>query len=466
MIELLKLHDGPQKVMQKRKDRQYGYLKMKTVEDRGDEPSKKTKLQGTQFIALNETLKEELPKVISLTGKLLEACLINYVQLQTKWHEVIQKRLSPILDRPPQEIEIAQILTDWAGDFDISETQVLGLGICNGSVLADSTNIHNFGSPPSSEPKMSTSSRRPSMVNSITTRGFSTEIGGSPKISLDIGGNRVTNNFAQSNYHTMDINANSQIPLTTVTANGVRASLDTQNQTRSRAASTVARSEIPSFVSLFNPSTRNTTVSMASTAVGQDGHHTPPANNAFRSGSEESPSLPALSLGTPGLEGDNWLKAYLPESSREAPDPNEHPSSPAVAERYSSLFSSAMPMSSDDGNPANHTSNPEGTTNDLGTGPDGIVYMDLDALNARDAIPAPEGCWQRPRYSVLFVAASLFDFHLDPIRTEAGFPYHSYNPGEVFDVIGVKGDLWMARNQDDKRGIIGWVWSRHFHVIG
>lgn len=463
MITLLKLHDGPQQIMQKRNDRQYAFLKMKAVESRGDEPTKKTKLQGTQFIALDETLKDELPKLISLTGKLMESCLHNYVQLQKEWHTVIQMRLGSILDRPPQDI--SQILTEWSGDFDISETQVLSLGICNGSVLADTANINNFGSP--SEPKESTaSSRRPSTVNSIA-RGFSTEINGSPKMSLDIG-NRVTNSFAPSQF---TMSTPPQEPASSG-SDRVRPSFET----RGRASSTVTgRSEINSFVSMFNPSSRTTTVSTASTPNNE-------SSNAFRSTSEDSPSLPALSLGNPGLEGENWLKPYLPENP---PDPNEHPSSPAVAARYSTLFSSAMPMSSEN-TPTNATATNDNIPNNVAAAPvpapapsapsptpapvptpdNGPVYMDLEALNRRDSAPAPPGRWQRPRYCVLFVAASLFDFHIDPPRHEAGFPYHTYNPGEVFDVVASKGDLWMARNQDDPRGIIGWIWSKHFKNVG
>jgi hypothetical protein len=35
----------------------------------------------------------------------------------------------------------------------------------------------------------------------------------------------------------------------------------------------------------------------------------------------------------------------------------------------------------------------------------------------------------------------------------------------VFDVIGEKGELWLAKNQDDPAGEVGWIWSRHFIKI-
>lgn len=66
---------------------------------------------------------------------------------------------------------------------------------------------------------------------------------------------------------------------------------------------------------------------------------------------------------------------------------------------------------------------------------------------------------------VMFVAASLFDFNLDRTREEAGYPYLSYQPGEIFNVFGVRGELWLASNQDDKDGTVGWVWDKHFSKI-
>jgi dynamin-binding protein len=79
---------------------------------------------------------------------------------------------------------------------------------------------------------------------------------------------------------------------------------------------------------------------------------------------------------------------------------------------------------------------------------------------------------QEPRYvepptqyrsvKVLFAAASLFEFNIDRARTEAGYPYLTYVAGEIFDVVGEKGELWLAKNQDDKTDAVGWLWCKHF----
>ncbi|KAK0618359.1 hypothetical protein B0T17DRAFT_495921 [Bombardia bombarda] len=65
-------------------------------------------------------------------------------------------------------------------------------------------------------------------------------------------------------------------------------------------------------------------------------------------------------------------------------------------------------------------------------------------------------------YRVLWLAASLFEFNIETTKIEAGYPYLTYQAGEIFDVLAEKGELWLAKNQDDKRHLVGWIWSKHF----
>ena len=67
--------------------------------------------------------------------------------------------------------------------------------------------------------------------------------------------------------------------------------------------------------------------------------------------------------------------------------------------------------------------------------------------------------------NVLFVCASLFEFSIDRTRREAGYPYLQYVQGEVFDVIAQKGELWLAKNQDDATNELGWIWEQHFIIL-
>ncbi|KAI0418048.1 hypothetical protein F5X98DRAFT_126468 [Xylaria grammica] len=65
-------------------------------------------------------------------------------------------------------------------------------------------------------------------------------------------------------------------------------------------------------------------------------------------------------------------------------------------------------------------------------------------------------------FNVLWLAASLFEFNIQTTKHEAGYPYLTYQAGEIFDVIAEKGELWLAKNQDDPNNLVGWLWSKHF----
>ncbi|WEW60056.1 hypothetical protein PRK78_005540 [Emydomyces testavorans] len=398
MVTLLKLHDGPQRVMQKRNKRLLDYVKYKAVKDRGDKPDKKTSELGEQFIALNITLKEELPKLLSLTGKLMEACLNNFVQIQTVWHTLVQKRLGYTIDRMPQDV--GQIISDWSGDFTFSEAQVLSLGVCNGTVLADTANVHNYSTPSTSHGVETASSRRPS---STTTRTFSLDHGASPKISVEVGAHTPTS-FMQSSSHGENFMHHTNGSYSYVGG-------------RSRTNSNFSSSHVPSVNTIMNSSRSSITPSTGTTS-----------NTSFRT-SDASPLLPQLSLETPRFPEffpDPLAPGNGPVNHvhrRGGPDLTEHPSSPD-APRYSGFFSSAMPM-------------------------------------AESPMP-PESQPVLKEPKVLFLAASMFEFNIDRARREAGYPYLTYVAGEIFDVIGEKGDLWLARNQDDPTHQVGWIWTKHF----
>lgn len=107
-----------------------------------------------------------------------------------------------------------------------------------------------------------------------------------------------------------------------------------------------------------------------------------------------------------------------------APGPSAYPSQNRT--RGSGVFSSALPMS------------------------DSPVHERL----------SHEGLFNEPQ--VLFTAASVYEFNIDRARRDAGFPYLTYVTGEIFDVIGERGELWLARNQDDPQKQVGWIWNKHF----
>lgn len=101
--------------------------------------------------------------------------------------------------------------------------------------------------------------------------------------------------------------------------------------------------------------------------------------------------------------------------------------------RFSSIFHSAMPMQD---------------------GPEESARS--SRASSRERGPTADG------YNILWLAASLFEFNIATTKHEAGYPYLVYQAGEIFDVIAEKGELWLAKNQDDPGDQVGWIWSKHF----
>ncbi|KAF9883084.1 hypothetical protein FE257_004118 [Aspergillus nanangensis] len=379
MVTLLKLHDGPQRVMKKRDKRLMDYARFKSIKDRGDKPDKKTTSQGEQFVALNETLKDELPKLYALTGKLMAACLENFVHIQTIWFKTLQEKLTPLVDAFPDDIQ--KIVSDWTATSNFSEAQVLTLGICNGSLLADAVNLVNFNTP--STGATVSSPRRPSTVNSASTR-VGSGLEESPKVSHDF------SSASGRPFQSPSIDGQSQ------------ASLG-----RHRADSTFSGRAAPDSVEIPRSQILQQITHTSSSSI--------PTTN---SNPESFPSLPQLSLDSP------FLTDVISPSNNEAKANEEQPTSPGG--RYSGFFSSAMPMSD---------------------GPQDNTKPENQAL-------------KEP--SVLFLAASIYEFNIDRARREAGYPYLTYVAGEIFDVIAEKGELWLAKNQDDSTHQVGWIWNKHF----
>lgn len=376
MVALLKLHEGPQRVMKKRDKRLLDFARFKAVNDRGDKPDKKTKEQGEAFQALNDTLKDELPKLYALTAKLMGACLMNFVDIQAVWWNVLQKRVGTHVESFPDDLQ--KVISDWSCDYSFSEAQVLSLGICNGALLADTVNLVNFNTPSTANLN---SPRRPSTVNSSIHRpGSMTE--DSPKVSHDYGVGQL--------FQSPQVDSQSVIS---------RHRTDTDSSLSARAPSDttdVGRSQ------LLQQVTNSSSSHSQSSKATED---------------ETFPSLPQLSLDTP----------FLADVINVTSSDNNPPTTPAG--RYSGFFSSAMPMSD----------------------------APAEAENPRDQTTQISN---RPK--ALFLAASIYEFNIDRSRREAGYPYLTYVAGEIFDVIGEKGELWLARNQDDSTDQVGWIWNKHF----
>ena len=118
--------------MSKRNKKAVDYARYKAIKDRGDTPDKKTTELAETYVALNETLIEELPKLFKLTKRLVDAVLFNFIDLQAQWmNDWASKIKMTFMDyETPQYIET--VVQAFAGSIAQSDTFLQQLSICNG----------------------------------------------------------------------------------------------------------------------------------------------------------------------------------------------------------------------------------------------------------------------------------------------------------------------------------------------
>ena len=139
--QLNKILQHVSSLMEKRKKRILDYAKYKALLERGDKVDKKTAELGKQWKALNDTLKDELPKLYPLIKKTCRECGLNLTRLMMEWHFVVETKLKTILEEQQIAKDISEIEPAFRGDHDIIQAQLYSLGICNGSLLVDSSNF-------------------------------------------------------------------------------------------------------------------------------------------------------------------------------------------------------------------------------------------------------------------------------------------------------------------------------------
>ena len=373
------MYEEPQRLMKKREKRIMDYAKFKAMEEKGSKSDRKTTEAADLYVAINESLKDELPKLFAMTGKLVIACLNTFVQLQLQWQKVWRKKLSQVIDNPAIPDHVDDYIKAFRGDFEIVESQVLTLGICNGSVLADAV---NFLVPMGTSIGGTTlngeeSPRRPS-TNTVDsrTRGYSHSNGVSPMLPHPDFGDRSSDHFNIPNLGTSS-------PYQPGTGRRIRASSNASGKSPKTP-------EMPGTWRQYSNST---------TPLGQ--HSNRPSTSTGRS--TDAPALPRLSADTPGFT--NRLSAdshngYRPPSMSTSTyyttlSNNTQQRSSSPIRRTSGVFSSSMPMT--------------------------------DSPRTQSPMQYDSG----KEYNVLFLAASVYEFYIDRERQEAGFPYLCYVAGEV-----------------------------------
>lgn len=427
MVACIKMHENPQAAIAKRKKRIVDYARCKSIEKKGEKPDKKTAEAADMYVALNDQLKLELPKLYELTGSLVRACLNCFLDIQLTWQDTWQKKLLPLIDDAGELPVLHEIGPTFHADYELVRAKVMELGIVNGSAMA---NVENYLSPTNTILADSDSgTKRPSTLSS-SKRTMSMGSEGSPNLHTPSSSKR------HSGINTPDA-----------------AGMDTglmPNGGRMRSSSSLSNRGITSANSGSSLTSRHWSNSNA-----QGGLYAPQSlqtSSSFtgRPSTANQPS-PTTTFLSPRPSVDN-PRSPRPSSSQTYFTARPDYSGESNSHRFSGIFSSAMPPNE---------------SPDLTLINSSSTVTPATATQARPTSSASDHSRQPANDSTatLFVCASLFEFNIDKARKEGGYPYLTYVQGEVFDVVAQKGELWLAKNQDDVTNSLGWIWEQHFVIL-
>ncbi|ERF68097.1 hypothetical protein EPUS_06908 [Endocarpon pusillum Z07020] len=412
------LSKDPKGLIQKRDKKSIDYARWKNMKDRGEKIDKKTSDRMEEWEALNREAKDRMLKLIDLTGHLAQGCLRSYVQIQRTWQMIWQRKLAAVVGVSTPDV--SKIAKEWQEDFDYHEAQALSLGICNGSLVSEVVNLVTFATPISNFDGAS-SPRQPSW-NGAGKRSFSINSDASPNFSTEFTPRHSGSFTASPMAETYD-RASHSLPAPRMRGVSAASGPSTLSEIIVRNGSTTA---------LNNTANQGASINRPSTSAGSSGHRSPmPPRLSLDA---PSPTIGVIKPKTTTARPDSGSTFYsanggrAPGSETLSPSPIPHTTTDSIT---SDVFSSALPMSE-----SPFTATPSTTTT---------------STNNEDR-----------RIDVLFLAASVYEFNIDRSRREAGFPYLTYVTGEIFDVIAERGELWLARNQDDPEKQIGWIWNKHF----
>ena len=366
------------------------------MKERGDKVDKKVQEGAEQYTSLNETLKKAIPQLYKLCGKFCMATLRQFISLEVKWQKAWEIKLRAVLDEPEIPKDFTTIVESFMSDFSYRESQVLQLGLCNGSVLADIANFVPLSTLPGSSDDGSSSQRRSS---SIQTGQRTTSVNSdTPLIPTPDTGRR------QSGSRLLSPLGETVSSLPSPTAGRVRASSALSNRGPLTPTSLPRPGYVPPRPSTSTDQSFERFQHQSQASLARNDHGDSAAAIAaaaqLSAQAAEAQQRPG-SLNSSG-HSSSYNHEYRGQQQQQQHLCTELESSTTPLVRFSGIFSSAMPM------------------------PD-------SPLVAEEQLPDQTSIehFLRGEPKVLYVAVSLHQFKFDGTKTEAGFPYLGYVKGEV-----------------------------------
>lgn len=397
---LMDFKQDPKGLLMRREKKLLDYARFRNERDRTGKLDKRSAEKVEQWEALNREAKARMTKLVKLSWEITVTCYRRFAPLHVPWFEMVTRNLAEAMSIVADDLNVPELERDFKADHEHIVTAALNLSVCNGSLAQEVSNMVSTSGMSGSD-----SPRQPSTWSSTNKRSTSINSEGSHDHYKRNSGNFYPSPLIQTG---SDVN----LPFG---SSRIRASSAASGQPRT-----------PNFGSnMMSPQSANSPLLRPGTSPGPSSADLP----AFAPRVSLDAPSPFIDLESPITRpgsGSTFFSATgAPSHQLPIPTPNGGAGG-------SSIFSSAMPMAD----------SPVSTR-----GPS----LEQDHQYEHHNADSP----------VLFTVASIYEFNIDRARSEAGWPYLTYTSGEIFDVIGEKGELWLSRNQDQPE-ILGWIWNKHF----
>jgi hypothetical protein len=386
--------------MKKRAKRRLDYEKYVQLKANGKKVDKQLAELVEQYEALNDTLKKELPKLSAMTAKIGNICLGKFISIQATWFSIWKEKVKAPLQDAAHVPELSEIVSTFQREFGLQEERAMALGIVNPTLKSRVSQ----STTDDASSILSKTRSRPSDIMYPRVRGLSINSDYIPSLPTQVFAKRHSGQFILSP-------ASSALPSPANYYRDYYSGINSHGRGSSGSPITPADPHYSNSSTTINGSARSTTASFPPMR--------PSTGRSFDSTSlprQSSDSTVALSVHTNPRRDSNstFNSSYI--GGGPGPSPNPGPSSSDQPRRLSGLFHSALP---------------------LPDGPDERSQRSSRA-SSRDRGGVSGG------YKVLWLAASLFEFNIETTKHEAGYPYLTYQAGEVCSFSHPEGKVVFA----------------------
>jgi hypothetical protein len=386
--QVIRCYGNPSLAMKKRAKRRLDYEKYMALKANGKKVDKQLAELVEQYEALNDTLKKELPKLSAMTAKIGNICLGKFISIQAAWYAIWKEKVKAPLSDVTHVPELSEIVSSFQREFALQEERTLALGIVNPTLKGRASQ----STTDDASSIMSKARSRPSDIHSPRGRGLSINSDHIPSLP--------TPDFVKRNSGQFSLSP--------------------------------ASSALPSPANYY----RDYYSGINGHARGSSGSPVTPADPT---NSARLPMGVGVGVGPPPVRpstGRSFDSASLPRQSSESTTAAAMAMSSTSRRDSNSTFNSSYPggpsaiVTSTGPDPQHHTRRLSGLFNSAMPLPDG---PEESARSSRASSRDRGGVLNNASggYNVLWLAASLFEFNIETTKHEAGYPYLTYQAGEV-----------------------------------